>query len=1030
MINNNVRFAGGWRRRARLSAAAGTLLAALLVSYLVVEEANSSRVQARHFAQTARELTFNVEVGPSTSIRFPGEGPFDERLGYSRLPGYLQRLGGQGFVVDSQARLSPALLNLAERGYFPPYREKTQAGLSIYDCRGEALFRMRHPQRVFASFDAIPPLIVRSLLFIENRELLDTAHPQRNPAIDWVRLGKAVMSQTFKLVDADYDVPGGSTLATQIEKYRHSPEGVTSSIGEKFRQMVSASLRAYLDGEDTRPMRRQIVMDYLNTVPLSAFPGYGEVNGLGDGLWTWYGADLASVSAALRDAASTSAGLQAQGRAYRQVLSLMIAHRRPTHFLGTGREHLAALTESYLRLFAGAGLISPALRDAALAANITFRDPQRDPVLPQTDAGDAAGVVRNRLALLLDEPLYRLDRLDLSVTSALDAAMQDAVNTALHRLRDRKHARAAGLIEKRLLGTADPAKVLYSFTLFERGEDANRVRVQTDNFDQPFDINEGSKLELGSTAKLRTLASYLEVVAALHAEYAGMDSDELKALPLHRRDNLARWAVEHLRQSKDRSLGAMLEAAMERRYSASPGEAFFTGGGLHTFANYRPEDDARRPSVREALRDSINLPFIRMMRDIVYHHMYHSPDSIARALEQAESPQRVDYLARFADREGRIFVQRFYRKYQGKQAGEMLETLLATVRPTAERLAVIFRALEPEAGLDAFKALASQHLDQSDLGEEALTRLYRKHAPGSFSPQDQGYIARLHPLELWLVGYLRRYPHSDLRQVQAAAAEQRQAVYAWLFKTRHKGAQDQRIHTLLEAEAFPKIHKQWKRLGYPFDFLVASYATALGSSGDRPGALAELMGIILNGGVRLPSVRLDRLHFAADTPYETRLARGARRGERVMAAETAAVLRRVLTEVVDAGTARRLAGAFVLPDGTKLDVGGKTGTGDNRHESYGSKGQVLRSQALSRTATFVFFLGERHFGTLTAFVPGKAADDYSFTSALPAQILKTLAPQLLPFLDRSSGQRCPVGPEPIFADRSAHPLHAAHGSNL
>jgi hypothetical protein len=34
------------------------------------------------------------------------------------------------------------------------------------------------------------------------------------------------------------------------------------------------------------------VLDYLNTVPLSAKPGYGEVNGLGDGMWVWYGRDF------------------------------------------------------------------------------------------------------------------------------------------------------------------------------------------------------------------------------------------------------------------------------------------------------------------------------------------------------------------------------------------------------------------------------------------------------------------------------------------------------------------------------------------------------------------------------------------------------------------------------------------------------------------------------------------------------------------------------------------------------------------
>ena len=60
--------------------------------------------------------------------------------------------------------------------------------------------------------------------------------------------------------------------------------------------MASASLRAYLDGEDTLPRRRQIVVDYLNTVPLAAQAGFGEVNGLGDGLWAWYGRDFDEVN--------------------------------------------------------------------------------------------------------------------------------------------------------------------------------------------------------------------------------------------------------------------------------------------------------------------------------------------------------------------------------------------------------------------------------------------------------------------------------------------------------------------------------------------------------------------------------------------------------------------------------------------------------------------------------------------------------------------------------------------------------------
>src|SRR3546814_18650942 len=64
----------------------------------------------------------------------------------------------------------------------------------------------------------------------------------------------------------------------------------------------------------------------------------------------------------------------------------------------------------------------------------------------------------------------------------------------------------------------DPAKVAYSFTLFERGTGANHPRIQTDSVDRPLDINVGTKLELGSTAKVRTLITYLDIIARLYEE--------------------------------------------------------------------------------------------------------------------------------------------------------------------------------------------------------------------------------------------------------------------------------------------------------------------------------------------------------------------------------------------------------------------------------------------------------------------------------------------------------------------------------
>jgi len=294
----------------------------------------------------------------------------------------------------------------------------------------------------------------------------------------------------------------------------------------------------------------------------------------------------------------------------------------------------------------------------------------------------------------------------------------------------------------------------------------------------------------------------------------------------------------------------------------------------------------------------------------------------------------------------------------------------------------------------------------STMSDGDLASMYERYGIDKFNLQDRGYLARIHPLELWLVAYLRQHPEANLNQVVEASRAERQVVYQWLFKSKAKAAQDSRIRTLLEMEAFTEIHKHWKRLGYPFGALVPSYATAIGVSGDRPAALAELMGIIVNGGVRLPTSRIEELHFASGTPYETLMRRGAQAPERVMKPEVAAALKAALTDVVEKGTARRVQGAFTLKDKTALTVGGKTGTGDNRIEVFGAGGQLIRSRSVSRTATFVFFIGDRYFGVITAYVPGQTAQNYNCTSALPVQSLKNLAPEINPYLDPGNAKAC------------------------
>lgn len=986
------------------------LIIVIVLGLAAAKEMRTSKFQAREISKYAASLKYELQPGPSDAIRYPGAGPFDQRLGYSAMDEFLPRLLKRNYVVSAQTRFSPALMKYSDKGFFVPYAEKIQAGLSITDCRAAPLYQFKYPQQLYSSFAAIPPVVVNSLLFIENRFLLDPRQPLANPAVDWPRFGMAAWSQVAKLLRLPGQSAGGSTLATQLEKYRHSPDGLTVSGAEKIRQMISASVRAYQAGPETLQARQNVVRDYLNSVPLSAVPGHGEVHGMAEGLRVWYGADFNKANERLTSTETDPKSLSEKGLALREVLSLMIAQRRPSHYLTKGRDELASLTDSHIRLLAQNGVIDAPLATAALASKVTYRDWATQPTIQPIETNKGISVARSRLAGLLNRPLYDLDRLDLSATSTLQGELQTQATAYLKHLADPTYAAEIGLIGERLLTPTSTTQVRYSFTLFELTPDGSRVRVQTDSTDQPFDINEGSKLELGSTAKMRVLTTYLQIIAELHEKYAEMSIPELKKIEVPDQDRLSRWAIDYLMQNKDRNLPNMLSAALDRKYSASPGEAFFTGGGLHTFVNFRKEDNGRLPTLRDALRESINLPFIRLMRDLVRYSTYSGPNSSAELLKDDRDPRRQEYLASFADKEGTSFLLKFWKKYRNKDTQARLETFLDGMRPTPIRMAAVHRYLFPQADQESFNTFVRSHLKGAKLKEkltdERLERLYLSYGPGSYDLPDQGFIAKVHPLDLWLIGYLLNNPDAKFSQIVKASQFERQEVYSWLFKSRHKGARDSRIRTMLEIEAFLDIHQRWQKVGYPFDHLVPSLATAIGSSGDRPAALAELIGTILNDGVRMPTLRVDSLHFAANTPYETKLINDPDVGKRVMPSEVATAMREALSQVVDAGTAKRVSGSFVTPDGKPLAMGGKTGTGDNRIEAVGSGGRILSSKSINRTATFVFFIGDTHFGTMTAFVPGRTAEAFKFTSALPVQVLKGMAPILTPYLQPGSASQC------------------------
>jgi hypothetical protein len=117
--------------------------------------------------------------------------------------------------------------------------------------------------------------------------------------------------------------------------------------------------------------------------------------------------------------------------------------------------------------------------------------------------------------------------------------------------------------------------------------------------------------------------------------------------------------------------------------------------------------------------------------------------------------------------------------------------------------------------------------------------------------------------------------------------------------------------------------------------------------------------------------------------------------------EIAGVVRVLLRDVVLGGTAKRLAQGMTFPNGQTLEVYGKTGTGDQRFNVFAKGARLIESRKVNRSATFVFVMGDRFYGTLTAYVHEPYAAHYEFTSALSVQLLKSLAPVLQPLLEKT-----------------------------
>ena len=145
--------------------------------------------------------------------------------------------------------------------------------------------------------------------------------------------------------------------------------------------------------------------------------------------------------------------------------------------------------------------------------------------------------------------------------------------------------------------------------------------------------------------------------------YANLSNAELARVKPDPIDGLSRWALDYLSHTRDRSLQAMLDAAVERKYSAVSGRVLH-GRRRAGVLQLREVGQRPHPTLHKAFEHSVNLVFVRLMRDIVHYETLQAAGPSSSWLGDPE--QRRHYLQQFVDGESQVYVKRYYTRYAGK----------------------------------------------------------------------------------------------------------------------------------------------------------------------------------------------------------------------------------------------------------------------------------------------------------------------------------------------------------------------------
>ena len=762
-----------WRLKFVFSAVAAGALA--LGGYIYDELAVSSTLQSRFFKKLHDgEIFTKIVTTPPPAI-----GNTDVERGYNEI----QRIRKE--TLASGGKVSPQLpwkdrqvgpLQLA-----PLFDRKPQTGITILDVNNEKMYSGDTPHDIYKTYEEIPAVIVQSLCIVEDRNICDQEKaPTFNAAINWWRAIQAAIMGVGKKLNMTSKVEGGSTLPIQITKNDSWERGRTRGFLDKAEQMLTASAEMYALGHDTRQQRLNKIVEYINTASFAGHPQFGEIKGIKDAMAVLYGSsDYDEKLHRMNEDEETAL-------AFRQMFSLVMAVKMPDESLRSakGYEALQGRIDNFTKMLVDEKIITPSFAQKVKAVRIDFSEVGKNPALTEKPRHDKSVnsmrlSVMNKLNLSPIDGMYKLDRWDIRVDSTLDHAVNTAVNAKLKSFNDPEIAKQNGLIGFQLLRPETAPKVTWAITVNERLPDGRVVtRVSTDTFKGSLDLTKGGRQNYGSTSKMRMAVTFLEVIAELHDKYAAMSPEDLKAIQIHARDKLSRWAVDYLSAPEnDHALEAMQRAAISTIKYSGHRQGFFTGGGMNYPGNFDRREDHQSYSVEEALWESVNLSWYRITDDIEEYMKWGRLNIDPAILDDREFTdeqlqERRKYLHEFADFEGRVFSGRFWRQQKARIASELADNLARKDENHKVNMTGLYRGFYPESSFEEYARFMNEFCkNSSDKNElrslfddnkkkskssaapllalhtdgsvESLVRLYRYTTPHATYDQTKAFILSL-----------------------------------------------------------------------------------------------------------------------------------------------------------------------------------------------------------------------------------------------------------------------------------------------